>query len=507
MWRLQTRNMDRHETSFKLEGLLAGTGVFAALWIVARARLQSITIDEADTYLMYVGTPSPSHWIPASNNHVLNSALMRLSSTLFGVSNLSLRLPALMGALIYILSVYVLVRLMTRAALLSWALFACLVLNPMVMDYLVAARGYSLAMALLMAAMAVVARGQLGGSDPRKSCAIASVLLALSFSANFSFALVDAVVMAGIAWWCLPEKFVPRLYARIAAAAILPGLLVALYLVGPVVANWPKNELHWGATTFKWSMQSISEQCFYKLSHFLVDQPYYDFLIRHRHWLLPLLGLAVLGRLGVFLRERKEPQDEHTRWLTRLALVCCAGAVVTFALHGILVATTHLLWPRGRTGLFLPPLLILFAGALAAMTSRSKLARYFQTATTVLLAAIGCYFILCLRLTWFTEWYWNADSDRLYSVVAYYNRAYGVQSIGTNWRYVAVLNYYRTISGHETLDPVKLEHPIAPDRPLYVLFPEDDRDFAKREGLKIVYHDVVSDAWVAIRPELEIHHR
>lgn len=498
--------MDRHETSFTREGLLAGTGVFAALWIFARARLQSITIDEADTYLMYVGTPSPSHWIPASNNHVLNSALMRLSSTLFGVSNLSLRLPALMGALIYIVSAYVLVRLMTRAMLLSWALFACLVLNPMVMDYLVAARGYSLALAFLMAAITVVARGQMRGSDTRQSCAMASVLVGLSFSANFSFALVDAVVIAGLAWWCLPEKFVPRLYARIAAAAIAPGLAVALYLVGPVVATWPKNELHWGATTFKWSMQSISEQCFSRLSHFLVDQPYYDFLIRHRHWLLPLLALALLGRLGVFLRERKEPQDEHTRWLAQLALVCCAGAVLTIALHGILVAATHLLWPRGRTGLFLPPLLILSAGALAAVASRSKVARYLQTAATVLLAAIACYFILCLRLTWFTEWFWNANSDRLYSIVAYYNRAYGVQSIGTNWRYVAVLNYYRTISGHETLDPVRLEHPIPADRPLYVLFPEDDRDFAKREGLKIVYHDEVSDAWVAIRPELENRH-
>ncbi|HEV3198190.1 MAG TPA: hypothetical protein VGZ73_09790 [Bryobacteraceae bacterium] len=35
------------------------------------------------------------------------------------------------------------------------ALFVCLVYNPFVMDYLVSARGYSLALAFLMAAIAI----------------------------------------------------------------------------------------------------------------------------------------------------------------------------------------------------------------------------------------------------------------------------------------------------------------------------------------------------------------
>src|ERR1035437_7727907 len=79
--------------------LLIATAAFATIWAAARASIQSITIDEADTYLYYVGTPEASHWKSAANNHVLNSMLMRLSSSLFGVSNLTLRLPALLGAI------------------------------------------------------------------------------------------------------------------------------------------------------------------------------------------------------------------------------------------------------------------------------------------------------------------------------------------------------------------------------------------------------------------------
>ena len=47
----------------------------------APTRIQSITIDEADTYLVWVARSNPSHWEASSNNHVLNSLLMRLSTS------------------------------------------------------------------------------------------------------------------------------------------------------------------------------------------------------------------------------------------------------------------------------------------------------------------------------------------------------------------------------------------------------------------------------------------
>lgn len=130
------------------------TAVFAWVWVFARACIQSIVIDEADTYRVFVARPSPSHWEAAANNHVLNSLLMRLSVALFGASALSLRLPALLGAAIYIASCFVIVRRVSRSTILQWSLLACLVFSPFVMDYLVAARGYSLAVAFLMFAVA-----------------------------------------------------------------------------------------------------------------------------------------------------------------------------------------------------------------------------------------------------------------------------------------------------------------------------------------------------------------
>src|SRR5258705_6127401 len=94
--------------------ILGSTAAFVWLWVMARAAVQSITIDEADTYLVFVGRSAPSHWAAAANNHMLNSMLMRLFTSLFGVYHLTVRLPALIGAAVYICAAWVLARRIGR---------------------------------------------------------------------------------------------------------------------------------------------------------------------------------------------------------------------------------------------------------------------------------------------------------------------------------------------------------------------------------------------------------
>jgi hypothetical protein len=126
---------------------------------------------------------------------------------------------------------------------------------------------------------------------------------------------------------------------------------------------------------------------------------------------------------------------------------------------------------------------------------------------TGVLALIACYSIGCSRLTYFKEWKYDADMKKVYSVLAYYNRTYGLKDVSVNWRYVAAINAYRELSGHETLHqiggaPNKVnEYPAGYQA--YVIFYPWDQGFMRREGLKVVYHDKFTDAAVAIRPDLE----
>ena len=70
--------------------------LFAIVWAVTRASVQSMTMDEVDTYFWFVA--NSDIWSAFSNNHVLNSLLMWLSTRALGNSSVALRTPALAGA-------------------------------------------------------------------------------------------------------------------------------------------------------------------------------------------------------------------------------------------------------------------------------------------------------------------------------------------------------------------------------------------------------------------------
>jgi hypothetical protein len=87
--------------------------VFAVFWAILRACVQSITIDEADTYLFFVGRSARFIWYPSSNNHVLNSLLMWLTTCLLGTSSITVRAPAILGTIVYICVCYFLCECIT----------------------------------------------------------------------------------------------------------------------------------------------------------------------------------------------------------------------------------------------------------------------------------------------------------------------------------------------------------------------------------------------------------
>src|SRR5437764_4801390 len=130
---------------------------FAMTWLIARACLQSVTIDEADSYLAFATAEWPAQWYPSSGNHVLNTLLMQIATSIFGLSHLTLRGGAMIGAAIYVASAYAITTRFARGPWVRRPLFVCLVFSPFVMYYLVAALGYSLALGFLTASLFLVA--------------------------------------------------------------------------------------------------------------------------------------------------------------------------------------------------------------------------------------------------------------------------------------------------------------------------------------------------------------
>jgi hypothetical protein len=180
-------------------------------------------------------------------------------------------------------------------------------------------------------------------------------------------------------------------------------------------------------------------------------------------------------------------------------LAVLAGAL---AGHWALHRWWHIPWPMDRTALYFVPLATLAAGAAGGLPGVSRMAQASRRASTAMLVVLACYFAGCLRLTYFKDWKFDADARAAYFTVAYYSRAYRVTDVSANWRYAAVLNFYRNLYGARLNEPELVERYDATRR-MFVLYGPDDREFIEANGLKVVYRGERSGVVVAIRPEVE----
>src|ERR1700722_18943946 len=88
------------------------------VYTIYRACSLSLTIDEAYTFLNYVpmrfmdiiSNNIATNTVVSANNHILNTLLVKLFTWLFGTSELVLRLPSLIGHVIYLIASYLIIK-------------------------------------------------------------------------------------------------------------------------------------------------------------------------------------------------------------------------------------------------------------------------------------------------------------------------------------------------------------------------------------------------------------
>src|ERR1035438_9114729 len=74
---------------------------------IYRAKTQSITCDEANSYELWTSQPLSRMFVAYDpSNHVLQTLLSKISVAIFGVSEFTLRLPTLLAGFLYFIAVY-----------------------------------------------------------------------------------------------------------------------------------------------------------------------------------------------------------------------------------------------------------------------------------------------------------------------------------------------------------------------------------------------------------------
>ena len=129
--------------------LLAGLGLL--FFIINKAYNLSFTHDESYSYLHYVHQGFMdiiSYKTPYTNNHILNTVLMKYCEVFFGNSEIALRLPNILAFILY--SVFAILLLYKYSPKLILPFYLLLVLNPYLLDFFALARGYGLSIGFLL---------------------------------------------------------------------------------------------------------------------------------------------------------------------------------------------------------------------------------------------------------------------------------------------------------------------------------------------------------------------
>lgn len=333
---------------------LALAAIFA--YDVYRASHIAITTDEAFTYLDFVRTPlHESMKRYDANHHVLHSLVCKLVTSVAGVNEFKLRIPALAGAALYLYFVFRLCRGLFGA---SWLMLACslwLAAHPLPLDFQSLARGYSLALGFLLGAITLWAE-----EKPKWI----GVFLGLSVSCNLVF-IVPAVAMLMVMRQRRP---------------VWQFLAVTVPILAMPLSHAARDNFYFGTESLMESVRSI----------FQVDSQE-----KVNRVVIPVLAAGVL--LTPFA-----PKGSVVRRLSVVALLS-AGALVGAHYVG------NVVYPFGRTGIYWVPIAVL--GLFAAIPGR------LRTPFAILsLAAVPFYFMACTP-GFYEEWRMDAGDRRISTMI------------------------------------------------------------------------------------------
>lgn len=430
--------------------------VSLALMVVAGYRAATVAFfhDEAVSYLAGV-LPGLRHLLQYdlyidAGNHFLNTVGMYLSHKTFGSAEWSLRLPSMIGLLVWLISSVRMAFLLSGNQGRRLVYFLFLQANPILFDYFSAARGYGLSCAFVLASMALyLDKKQMAGrSLGRDLCVI--LLAGAAVLSN----LITLYVFTALTFCVVGERFLKVFRghvvrggegegwptALLAAAAILP-LAIVLPHIQKLLA---RRAFYFGGTD-----GLVADSVSSMVSSYSVG--FQGPLLMAAAWGVILASVMLLCMAAARLRS------------TDARPLYFRGGLVAISVMLQPVAAFHLLgsrYPVDRTALFLlpvlvPPLLMLMEIAMLRMRIGKAVVSGLLLFGLVLLNIRMIQGRLETGLFGFSHF--ESSSREALKDVSEHVVMSGLHqpiSLGVDWILEPTVNYYRLHLNYDWLDEV-----------------------------------------------------
>ena len=441
--------------------------ILAALWAagVYRAATQSITIDEAFSYLDFIGRPNfwRFEFFDAAM-HVLYAMLARLSIGAFGLSELSYRLPALAGAALLLAGLFLVSRRLFGATI--WLPVAVLLcgLNPLLMDFFSAARGYGLGLGFWVLALYFA----LPPAGPR-ALALSSACMGLAVAAQLTYAVPSAALALVIALPLLIRG--PRLRLL---PLMLPGPVIAAAILAWPMRHAAASSFYIGVRSWRHAFDSISRASLFR------NPLWWNARLG---WFLDLDGMMAAFAILLLVYAAVSLRRRYAGPATVTVVATLAGVL---ALTPLLLVSIPNPYPVHRAGLYLIPLVSL-AWLAMARDLRCRLASAAGIAAALLVIA---QYALEFHPGYYDVYRDSAGVKKIFNTIR--APAGTPVRIGASWPLADSLNFYIRMHPGANIEPV--EH-RGPDCyfDYYALLPAD-QNIAERYDLRLLYRDPISRA-------------
>lgn len=454
-------------------------GVAYWFYVLARAIMVPITIDEGYTILNYVDLPVwkiITYQYPdvSANNHILNTLSIKFFGAVFGRNMLTVRLGALAGGLLYAGVGVALARRWCTDLVSGLSLLLLWFANPYLAEMFAIGRGYGLSIGLMVFSIWHAWRW-LQVSEPALRpflWALAGAWLAVA--ANFTLLNYYLFLSVIVAWQLLRSG--PGRHKREFLALGVSTALLAAFLYSPLRALVKANEFEkFGVNGFYKDMLFSFVRCGFRGAEYFGEETYPRFA-----WWIAAIGVTVgvvaLGRLIW-----KRGTWDSNLWFTALLPgVMAVNATMTLA--------TQATWLPGRTNVFFYPLLVLSIGG-ALMVLPAVLGKLRATLLLVLALPMSYHFLNCINLSESFEWWFDRDT---FKVLDYVKNVYKEEKRDKRIRFNCFWIYNPSFSFHLKYGPGRYKDCIEPDLGwISAPKPEDNCEFfyADRERKEALMAD------------------
>jgi hypothetical protein len=397
-------------------------------------------------------------------------------------------------------------------------------LNPLLLDFLVAARGYGLAMAGLFWALYQMLswfQEQSQGASQnqlRKRLWKAAIGCSIAVAANLTFVIPVFVLAAAFCTLIVraskkpgvsPESLVvsktrkkgkksqPDAARETARSSIplvhfiVPVIALAItFLLAAPIDLARSEDFYAGIPTAMKSFQNVIESSFaYAVSSGVMH-------VAEQAWskialvFLPLMTIAALLMIAT-TKPRLHSVQELATGLA--AFVTIGSAILLLAAHLL----AGVLYPEDRTGIYFIPLASFAVLGLARiLADRPGWPHWTGFAVALVLLSFTAEFAAQWNVKSFLVWRYDADTKHVFQTLESTPKPSGPIRLGVSWVFEPALNYYRAVRNANWMAPVERDG-FSGTRQFYIVS-ADDQPNAPWPQLRQIYRGPVSGTVLAV---------